>query len=639
MNSPNNSHQDILRARQKEQEIFKSATESVLKALSGGQDVNISFSANEATTATRLPYSDSIKSAKMPALGDTSQDKQKDLIRAASDMRAMHFAHHNAAIHKSRKPDESEAAVIWDAIERARCEAIGMRDYRGVAQNLNAALNADCQAKQYDKITAQDDIPRAEALYIMTRAAFSETDLPPNAQKIQELWGGDIREKLGNQSFADLIPKLDDQNAFAKAAMKLLNQLDIEGFDLHSDDEDDSEHKSSDAQDDSDEQQEQDQKNKDQDEQNKQPEAPMQGEQEQQTSDDSDLQDTDKSEDLGHLDETDADMRDAKQNESGEYSDDVKNILVEQGHSPQYKIYTTQFDEEIKAEDLAGNADLKRLRDMLDTYLERYQSTISRLANRLQRKLMAQQQRSWKFDLEEGQIDSARLARVVANPTVPLSFMQEQETEFKDTVLTLLLDNSGSMRGRPITISALCADILIRTLERCNIKTEVLGFTTRAWKGGKSREHWMEHGRPDKPGRLNDIRHIIYKEADTPWRRSKNNLGLMLKEGLLKENIDGEALAWAHNRLAKRYEERKILLVISDGAPVDDSTLSTNPASLLEQDLHSVIHKIERKSKVELCAIGIGHDVTQYYKNSITITDVDQLAEALMHKLERLFEK
>ncbi len=638
MNNPNNNH-DALRVRQKEQEVFKSATEAVLKALSGTKDVSVNYSANETTTATRLPFSDQYKAAKLPALGDTSQEKQKGLIRAASDMRAMHFAHHNAATHKQRRPDDGEAALIWDAIERARCEAIGMRNYRGVAQNLTTAIDADCKARQYDKLESKDGCPRAEALYMLTRAALSETDLPPAAYKIQEFWGSEIREKLGNQSFAALIPKLENQQDFAKAAINLLSQLDIEGFEFPTEEDEGQQNQPDGDQDENEGQDEQESKDKQEEEKNKQPDSPMQGEQDQQTSDDSDLQDTDKTEDLGHLDETDAEMQDAEKNESGEYSEDVKNILVEQGHSPSYKIYTTQFDEEIKAEDLAGNADLKRLRDMLDTYLERYQSTISRLANRLQRKLMAQQQRSWKFDLEEGQIDSARLARVVANPSVPLSFMQEQETDFKDTVLTLLLDNSGSMRGRPITISALCADILIRTLERCNIKTEVLGFTTRAWKGGKARELWMDNGRPEKPGRLNDIRHIIYKEADTPWRRSKNNLGLMLKEGLLKENIDGEALAWAHNRIARRHEERKILLVISDGAPVDDSTLSTNPASLLEQDLHAVIHKVEKRSKVELCAIGIGHDVTQYYKNSITITDVDQLAEALMHKLERLFEK
>ena len=312
---------------------------------------------------------------------------------------------------------------------------------------------------------------------------------------------------------------------------------------------------------------------------------------------------------------------------------------MQNGHSANYRIYTSEFDETISADELATPEDLKRLRDTLDSYLERYQSMITRLANRLQRKLMAQQQRSWKFDLEEGHIDSSRLARIIANPSVPLSFKQEQETEFKDTILTLLLDNSGSMRGRPITISALCADILIRTLERCGIKCEVLGFTTRAWKGGKSRDLWIDNGRPANPGRLNDIRHIIYKEADTPWRRSKNNLGLMLKEGLLKENIDGEALAWAYNRLARRHEERKILMVISDGAPVDDSTLSNNPATFLEKDLQAVIYRIENNSNIELSAIGIGHDVTQYYENSITITDVEQLAEALMTKLESLFEK
>jgi cobaltochelatase CobT len=305
---------------------------------------------------------------------------------------------------------------------------------------------------------------------------------------------------------------------------------------------------------------------------------------------------------------------------------------------PNYTVYATEFDEEIKAEDLAEPAELERLRAYLDQQLEPLKGAVSRLANKLQRRLQAQQNRSWEFDLEEGTLDAGRLARVVANPTTPLSFKREKDTEFRDTCVTLLLDNSGSMRGRPISIAAICADVLARTLERCQVKVEILGFTTRAWKGGQSREKWLANGRPQQPGRLNDLRHIIYKGADSPWRRARNNLGLMMKEGLLKENIDGEALEWAHRRLTGRREARKILMVISDGAPVDDSTLSVNPASCLEKHLRDVISMVEKRRQVELIAIGIGHDVTRYYNRAVTITDVEQLAGAMTEQLAGLFE-
>ena len=305
---------------------------------------------------------------------------------------------------------------------------------------------------------------------------------------------------------------------------------------------------------------------------------------------------------------------------------------------PLYSAYTTEFDEEIKAEELAEPAELERLRAYLDQQLEPLKGAVSRLANKLQRRLQAQQNRSWLFDLEEGTLDAGRLARVVANPTTPLSFKQEKDTEFRDTCVTMLLDNSGSMRGRPISIAAICADVLARTLERCSVKVEILGFTTRAWKGGQSREKWLAAGRPPGPGRLNDLRHIIYKNADAPWRRVRPNLGLMMKEGLLKENIDGEALEWAHRRMLARPEARKILMVISDGAPVDDSSLSVNPANFLEKHLRDVIAMVERRKAVELIAIGIGHDVTRYYQRAVTITDAEQLAGAMTEQLAGLFE-
>jgi cobaltochelatase CobT len=305
---------------------------------------------------------------------------------------------------------------------------------------------------------------------------------------------------------------------------------------------------------------------------------------------------------------------------------------------PDYQVYLTDHDEEIRAEDLAEPAELERLRAYLDQQLEPLKGAVSRLANKLQRRLQAQQNRSWEFDLEEGILDAGRLARVVANPTTPLSFKHEKDTEFRDTCVTLLLDNSGSMRGRPISIAAICADVLARTLERCQVKVEILGFTTRAWKGGQAREKWLSDGREQQPGRLNDLRHIIYKSADAPWRRARPNLGLMMKEGLLKENIDGEALEWAHRRITGRHEARKILMVISDGAPVDDSTLSVNPANYLEKHLRDVIDMVERRKAVELIAIGIGHDVTRYYDKAVTITDVEQLAGAMTEQLASLFD-
>ncbi len=639
MTDKDNTQQN-LRERQRDQEIFKNATAAALKALSGGEDVSVSFSAHEAVSA-RLPFSDLHKSAKLPTIADAQNAGQRTDLRAASDIRALHLAHHNVTLHKSRLPNNTQSAAMWDALERARCEAAGMRRMKGVAKNLNEALRAECQIKHYDRMDSKDPCPYAEALYILSRAALSGTDLPDTAQKIQHYWGKELSDKLGNTSFADLIPYIEDQDRFATKAVRLLNQLGLEGFeDLL---EQDAGSKGSEENDNGDQSAAQeDDKDTDQEEKSEDalPDDPLKGEQAQDVSDDSELHDTDKQDEENHASEDVNDNGEDNDNSaSSEEAQGQSTPLMQNGHSANYRIYTSEFDETISADELATPEDLKRLRDTLDSYLERYQSMITRLANRLQRKLMAQQQRSWKFDLEEGHIDSSRLARIIANPSVPLSFKQEQETEFKDTILTLLLDNSGSMRGRPITISALCADILIRTLERCGIKCEVLGFTTRAWKGGKSRDLWIDNGRPANPGRLNDIRHIIYKEADTPWRRSKNNLGLMLKEGLLKENIDGEALAWAYNRLARRHEERKILMVISDGAPVDDSTLSNNPATFLEKDLQAVIYRIENNSNIELSAIGIGHDVTQYYENSITITDVEQLAEALMTKLESLFEK
>ncbi|MDO7631497.1 MAG: cobaltochelatase subunit CobT, partial [Loktanella sp.] len=337
-------------------------------------------------------------------------------------------------------------------------------------------------------------------------------------------------------------------------------------------------------------------------------------------------------------DQADAEMGDETDVNEGEAPLEPPAPMPISDADPNYKVFTTNFDEEIRAEDLAEAAELERLRAYLDQQLEPLKGAVSRLANKLQRRLQAQQNRSWEFDLEEGILDAGRLARIVASPTTPLSFKMEKDTDFRDTVVTLLLDNSGSMRGRPISIAAICADVMARTLERCSVKVEILGFTTKAWKGGQSREKWLADGRPVTPGRLNDLRHIIYKSADAPWRRTRPNLGLMMKEGLLKENIDGEALEWAHRRVVNRPEQRKVLMVISDGAPVDDSTLSVNPANYLEKHLRDVIAMVEKRKAVELVAIGIGHDVTRYYERAVTITDVEQLAGAMTEQLASLFD-
>ena len=452
--------------------------------------------------------------------------------------------------------------------------------------------------------------------------------LPPGADNVMNLWRGFIEEQAGG-TLEDLKDVLKDQAAFAKFSRQVITDLGY-GDQLGDDpDQDDPEA------DDEAEQGPEDQENPD-----------AQGDQESETEDASEAnpeQSQDAQDDATQAQVSLDDMAENEMGDEAEMPDGEAEMEPPPPQSfsdadPNYAVFTTEYDEIIHAHELAEEAELERLRAYLDQQLEPLKGAVGRLANKLQRRLQAQQSRSWQFDLDEGTLDAARLARIVANPTVPLAYKQEKDTEFRDTVVTLLLDNSGSMRGRPISIAAICADMLARTLELCNVKVEILGFTTRAWKGGQSREAWLQAGRPPAPGRLNDLRHIIYKAADAPWRRARTNLGLMMKEGLLKENIDGEALEWAHNRIAGRYEARKILMVISDGAPVDDSSLSVNPANFLEKHLRDVIAMVERKKAVELIAIGIGHDVTRYYERAVTITDVDQLAGAITEQLAELFE-
>lgn len=600
-------------------EIFKTATAAALRALSGRKFMDVSFTAGEkiekpspaGEEQNRLPLPDHVLGA-----------REQSLVRGASDAKALRLKHHDRAVHRKNAPLDLTAAAAFDALEQARVEAIGMNQMPGVAHNLNKTLDEKMKRLGYAALKERDDGNAADALHALARFALTGEDVPESAQKLVSLWQPYLEEKLGPPGLADLKNALADQNAFAQKIKKLLHDLDMStGDDAGADPADEN---SADQNQDgaSQEQQQEDSPQTDTGEQE------MDAGEDTEFSDDSETGegDVEESEGLQQADgETPGEIRQRRREE------------LESGPGGRYRIYTTAFDEIVAAEDLADPEELTRLRAMLDHQMAHLHAVVGKLANRLQRKLMAQQQRSWLFDQEEGYIDAAKLSRLVANPTIHLTFKKEKQTEFRDTVVSLLIDNSGSMRGRPIAIAAICADILARTLERCGVKVEILGFTTRAWKGGKSRDLWIESGRPDFPGRLNDLRHIIYKSADAPLRRTRKNLGLMLKEGILKENIDGEGLVWAHNRLARRQEQRKILMVISDGAPVDDSTLSVNPTNILEKDLRQVIEWVEGLGQVELTAIGIGHDVTRYYSRAVTLTDADELAGALVERIERLF--
>jgi len=519
------------------------------------------------------------------------------------------------------------ARDLYEAMETARCEAIGARTMPGTAGNIDARIGAEAERMSYGDITDPAQAPLATAAGYLVRHLATGRDLPSAAQNVMDLRRDFIEAEAGG-TLDGLEDTLADQAAFARFARKVIEDLGY-GDQLGDD---------PDAPDD-----DQDDQAEETPEEDEQPDSSGQDD-----SDDSDAEaDPEQAQDQ-QMDEQQAqvssddmaedEMSDETELPEGEAPLEPPAPAPISDADPEYTVFSTAFDEEIRAEDLAEPIELERLRAYLDQQLEPLKGAVSRLANKLQRRLQAQQNRSWEFDREEGILDAGRLARVVTNPTTSLSFKVEKDTEFRDTVVTLLLDNSGSMRGRPISIAAICADVLARTLERCNVKVEVLGFTTRAWKGGQSREAWLNEGRAQLPGRLNDLRHIIYKSADAPMRRTRDNLGLMMKEGLLKENIDGEALEWAHRRLAARKEARKILMVISDGAPVDDSTLSVNPANYLEKHLRDVIAMVERRKAVELLAIGIGHDVTRYYDRAVTITDVDQLAGAMTEQLAALFD-
>jgi cobaltochelatase CobT len=599
-------------------EPFKRAITGCLRAIAKKPDLDVTFAAERPGLAGGK--------ARLPEPPRKLTRHEAGIVRGHADSMALRLACHDPAVHRRIQPGGQQARAVFEAVEQARVEAIGARRMQGVAQNLSAMLDDRFHRAKFGEVSDRAEAPIEDALALMVRERLTGLPPPPAARNLVELWRPLIEDRAGN-SLDRLERLVDDQRKFGDAVHDLLDSLDMgeDRSETEGDEEDDEEEqrrRKEEAGDDG--------ENKDSDEAQR-----MRAEDAEASSEEL----PDDSADSAEASSTD--MADDTEMEEGDTAGQPWRPRHGQNEprGPDYRRYITRFDETVPAEELCDADELDRLRGYLDKQLSHLQGVVARLANRLQRRLMAQQNRAWEFDLEEGVLDAARLSRIIIDPLHPLSFKSEKETTFRDTVVTLLLDNSGSMRGRPITVAATCADILARTLERCGVKVEILGFTTRAWKGGQSREAWLAAGKPANPGRLNDLRHIIYKSADAPWRRARKNLGLMMREGLLKENIDGEALDWAHKRLLARSEQRKILMMISDGAPVDDSTLSVNPGNYLERHLRWVIEDIETRSPVELIAIGIGHDVTRYYRRAVTIVDAEELGGAMTDKLAELFDE
>ena len=606
-------------AKEDRAERFKEVLGTAMKTMALDPELSVSFG-NDTPQLTG-------HKARLPQISGAASLKEVAVTRGLADSFTLRLANHSNDVHGRYLPEGKNARAVFEAVEEARIEAIGARAMPGVAKNLSAMLD-----DRYGRITVnrpssnRKDTPMEEAVGLIVREKLTGEAPPAPARAYVDLWRKWVEDKAGRR-LQNLESALHDQQAFARLSRDLIASLDM--ADELGEDPDKAEE--------NDEQESED-------EPGESSESPQSEEQESQQS----AQEAENAEG-----ETEAAEMESQQSETDDLPEDMEGEEMDDGEEPWrpqlpfsslsnenfYRVYANGFDEVVGAEDLCDADELTRLRAYLDKQLASLQGVVARLANRLQRRLMAQQNRSWDFDLEEGVLDAARLTRVITDPLHALSFKQEQDTKFRDTVVTLLLDNSGSMRGRPITVAATCADILARTLERCGVKVEILGFTTKAWKGGQAREKWLAEGKPPNPGRLNDLRHIIYKSADEPWRRARKNLGLMMREGLLKENIDGEALIWAHNRLLGRSEQRRILMVISDGAPVDDSTLSVNSGNYLEKHLRQVITDIEGRSPVELIAIGIGHDVTRYYKRAVTIIDAEELGGAMTEKLAELFEE
>lgn len=597
-------------------DLFRRALAGAARAIAQDADVEVVFASENAAASG--------KTARVVSPGPALEPRLVAEARGAADSAALRLRYHDPAIHARVAPIDIEARAVFDALEMARVEALGARAMGGVRENLSKLTEARVRGDAIVRARSAEEVPLSTAVSLLARERLTGEAPPAAAAEGLKLVAPWIEKKAAAELDA-LALTLDDQAAFAKLSRRLLEDLELSAMEEPSDDEpdevgDEAEGDEGGSNDQTDEGEESSAGGGDVD---------MRGEQ---------------------VEDQDADGDSSQEMEAGDdeasAGDDFSESVFASPSrrnwdlSPEtdYKAFTTRFDEIVEAEELCDEEELGRLRAYLDQQMAGLQNVVTRLANRLQRRLMAQQARSWDFDQEEGLLDAARLARVVVSPGHSLSYKIERDTEFKDTVVSLLIDNSGSMRGRPIGIAAICADILARTLERCGVSTEILGFTTRGWKGGQSRETWLTAGRPPNPGRLNDLRHVIYKRADEPYRHARKNLGLMMREGLLKENIDGEALLWAHNRLIARSEERRILMVISDGAPVDDSTASANGGSYLERHLRQVIDWIEKRSTVELIAIGIGHDVTRYYSRAVTIMDADQLAGAMVEQLANLFE-
>ena len=600
-------------------DAFKDVLSGTARAMTRDAEVEVGFTADAPHLAG--------KAIKVPTPGRTLPADQVALARGFADAHALKLRHHSAKIHGASAPGEAVARAVFDAVEQARVEAIGSRQMEGVRANLNHALELRLKSDAIRRARSADEVPLSTALALKVRERLTGQAIPRDVAAGVALVDQWIEDKAGHDLDA-LAMAIDDQKAFQKLTTTMLEHLQLIDADVPPDTEE------PEAQDEGEDQEDQSED----------------GDSGQDEAGDSDVNAETRAEDQGgdteegeteYSDEFDAD-NDAGADDMGE-----EGMMPVRPNRPMsdlppgfdYKAYTTKYDEIVTPEELCDEDELVRLRGFLDQQLVSLQGAVTKLANRLQRRLMAQQSRSWDFDQEEGMLDAARLARIIIDPTRSLTYKIERDTEFRDTVVTLLIDNSGSMRGRPISIAAISADIMARTLERCGVKTEILGFTTRAWKGGQAREEWLAAGRPPMPGRLNDLRHIVYKKADDPWRRARKNLGLMMREGLLKENIDGEALLWAHSRLIARTEERRILMVISDGAPVDDSTLSVNSGTYLERHLRQVIDWIENRSPVQLVAIGIGHDVTRYYKRAVTIMDAEQLGGTMVEQLAGLFDE
>ena len=595
-------------------EAFKRATAGAVRAMSGQPEVEVAFQAGPASLAgarARLPS---------PTRGLPPAEVAR--LRGAADAVALRIRHHDNTVHSARSPSSREAREAYDALEQARIETVGSRHMAGVAANLQQKLVEQCEADGYDRMTRKEQLPLGAALALLARERMSGVASPASADRVLSHWRAAIGPEA-EAALAEMARTTDDQTAFTRAARKLLSAYDLAEAEAEAEPDD------------------QPEGGEDAPEQSPQQDSSSEGESQSQSEAEASLsaEPQDMQGDAAEEDAAEGEEEEAAQAEGDERPGGQQPAKDRSGDESQYRAYSKAFDEEVGAEALCDPEELSRLRQQLDHQLQHLQGVVSKLANRLQRRLMAQQTRAWDFDLEDGLLDVSRLARVVTTPTASLSYKRERETDFRDTVVTLLIDNSGSMRGRPITVAAMCGDILARTLERCAVKVEVLGFTTRAWKGGQSRERWVQDGKPRNPGRLNDLRHIIYKSADAPWRRARRNLGLMLREGLLKENIDGEALVWAYRRLLARTEHRRILMVISDGAPVDDSTLSVNPGNYLERHLRHAIQDIESRGLVELVAIGIGHDVTRYYRRAVTIVDAEELGGTMMRQLTSLFDE